>query len=197
MIEDVAERAFEPARRVVAAGRIPGAALGMVTADGRRSVRIAGMAALVPKPEPLTEEHWFDLASLTKVIATRDDPRARRTRRIELDRPSPMRSRTSCNTTSRRGRAEVTFRDCLAHRTSCRRSSRSTLCDDPARLRAFVLQRVWRARSAVYSDINFIFSGHRHRADHGGAFRWPLGRASLGPPPGLPSRPKPAPGAAG
>ena len=28
------------------------------------------MAALVPEPEPLTDDHWFDLASVSKVIAT-------------------------------------------------------------------------------------------------------------------------------
>ena len=70
MIEKVAERAFAPARAAIAEGRIPGAALGIVAADGSQAVRFAGMAALVPEPEELTIEHWFDLASLTKVIAT-------------------------------------------------------------------------------------------------------------------------------
>ena len=70
MIEEAAERAFAPARMAVGEGRVPGAAIGIVTADGRRAVRFAGMAALVPEPEPLTENHWFDLASVSKVIAT-------------------------------------------------------------------------------------------------------------------------------
>ena len=62
-------RAFAPAVRYVAEGRIPGATLGMVAADGRRWVTHIGMAALVPEPEPLTLDHWFDLASVSKVIA--------------------------------------------------------------------------------------------------------------------------------
>ncbi|HEX7695138.1 MAG TPA: serine hydrolase domain-containing protein, partial [Sphingomonas sp.] len=64
------EQAFAPAAAAVATGRIPGATLGMVAADGRRWVTHAGMAALVPEPEPLTLDHWFDLASVSKVIAT-------------------------------------------------------------------------------------------------------------------------------
>ena len=73
MIEDVARTGLRArARTAVAAGRIPGAALGVVAADGRRATRVAGMAALLPEPEALTEDHWFDLASVSKVIATTD-----------------------------------------------------------------------------------------------------------------------------
>ena len=48
---------FAPVEAAVAVGRIPGAALGLVTADGQSEVRFAGMAALVPEPEP----HVHDL----------------------------------------------------------------------------------------------------------------------------------------
>jgi len=82
------DRAFAPAANAVAEGRIPGAALGLVHADGRREVRHAGMAALVPTPEPLTQDHWFDLASLTKVIATTTIILTLAEQgQIELDRP--------------------------------------------------------------------------------------------------------------
>ena len=64
MIEELTHQAFAPAAAAVADGRIPGAALGVVAADGQRAVRVAGMAALLPEPEALTEEHWFDLASV-------------------------------------------------------------------------------------------------------------------------------------
>src|SRR5215212_3049432 len=70
MIEELADQAFAPAAAAIAEGRIPGATLGVVTADGRQAVRVAGMAALVPESEPLTAAHWFDLASVSKVIAT-------------------------------------------------------------------------------------------------------------------------------
>src|SRR3954471_23584240 len=88
MIEEAAELAFAPAREAVESGRIPGATLGLVAADGRRAVRLAGMAALVPEPETLTEAHWFDLASLTKVIATTPMILALAEQgRLDLDRP--------------------------------------------------------------------------------------------------------------
>ena len=70
MIEQYCDAAFAPAARAVADGRIPGAALGLVTADGRSAVRITGSAAIVPDREALTRDHWFDLASVSKVIAT-------------------------------------------------------------------------------------------------------------------------------
>jgi len=49
MIEEVARRAFAPAAEAVAEGRIPGATLGVVAADGRRATAFAGMAALQPE----------------------------------------------------------------------------------------------------------------------------------------------------
>ena len=48
MIEAAAEQAFAPAREAVAAGRIPGAALGVVSADGAKSVRVANAKAARP-----------------------------------------------------------------------------------------------------------------------------------------------------
>ena len=67
------ETIFEPARLAVAEGRIPGATLGLVTAKGERSVLTAGLAQREPESIPLHRTHWFDLASLTKVIFTTDN----------------------------------------------------------------------------------------------------------------------------
>ena len=66
----IADLAFAPAREAIAAGRIPGAALGVVTADGDRAVLHEGMAQLVPERRALNRETSFDLASLTKVMFT-------------------------------------------------------------------------------------------------------------------------------
>ena len=89
------ERAFAPAAEAVASARIPGATLGVVAADGRRWVTHTGMAALVPEPEPLTLDHWFDLASVSKVVATTTMIlRLADEGRIDLDaqhRPCPFR----------------------------------------------------------------------------------------------------------
>ncbi|HEX8535752.1 MAG TPA: serine hydrolase [Allosphingosinicella sp.] len=189
MIEEIADRAFAPAAASVAEGKIPGATLGIVTADGRRAVRVAGMAALVPDPEPLTEEHWFDLASVSKVIATTTMIlRLAEEGRIELDRPltdaiPDLRQYDIAGAAERR----LTFRDCLAHRTFLPAVEPIyTYGGDPARLRAFVLQREWRHGAPVYSDINYILLGIAIERITGRPLsEWPLGEGlSFGPPPG-------------
>jgi CubicO group peptidase (beta-lactamase class C family) len=183
------DRAFAPAAAAVADGRIPGATLGVVAADGRRAVRVAGMAALEPEAEVLTEQHWFDLASVSKVVAT--TPMILRLAdqgRLDVDRPltdaiPDLRQYDVAGAAERR----LTFRDCLGHRTFLPAVEPIyTYGDDPARLRAFVLQREWRQGPAVYSDINFILLGIVVERLTGASLRdWPLGEGlSYGPPPG-------------
>ncbi|MFN3728041.1 MAG: serine hydrolase domain-containing protein [Allosphingosinicella sp.] len=187
MIDEVAERAFGPARRAVADGRIPGATLGIVSADGRSAVRFIGMAALVPEPEPLTEDHWFDLASVSKVVATTTMVLSLAEQgRIDLDGPltdaiPDLRQYDVDGAAERR----LTFRDCLAHRTFLPAVEPIyTYGGDPDRLRAFVLQREWRHGPAVYSDINFILLGIAVERITGRSLReWPLGPGlGFGPP---------------
>lgn len=183
------DRAFSEAERYVGEGRIPGATLGIVTADGTWSVRVAGLAQRVPVVEPLTREHWFDLASVSKVIATtRFVLQLADEGRIDLDRPL-----TDAIPDLRQydvaGAAErwLTFRDCLVHRTFLPAVEPIyTYGDDPARLRAFVLQREWRQGPPVYSDINFILLGIAvERIIGAGLETLPLGPGlSWGPPPG-------------
>ena len=189
MTEELADQSFGPAREAVEQGRIPGAALGIVSADGRQAVRVAGMAALVPEPEALTEAHWFDLASVTKVIATTNMILTLAEEgRIDLDRPltdaiPDLRQYDVANAAER----ALTFRDCLAHRTFLPAVEPIyTYGDDPARLRAFVLQREWRRGEPCYSDINFILLGIAVERITGLPLSaWPLGPGlSFGPPPG-------------
>lgn len=189
MIQSVIDRAFAPAAAAVASGRIPGATLGLVSADGRRAVRVSGMAALVPETEELTEAHWFDLASLSKVIATTmmilDLAEAGK---IGLDDPlttaiPDLRQYDLENAAERR----LTFRDCLTHRTFLPAVEPIyTYGGDPARLRAFILQREWKHGPPVYSDINFILLGIAIERITGKPLSdWPLGEGlSFGPPPG-------------
>jgi len=183
------DRAFAPAATAIAEGRIPGAALGIVYADGRRAVRHAGMAALVPEPEVLTAEHWFDLASLSKVIATTTMILTLAEQgRIDLDRPltdaiPDLRQYDVAGAPERR----LTFRDCLTHDTFLPAVEPIYTYDgDPDRLRAFVLQREWKQGPPVYSDINFILLGIAFERLTGRSMRdWPLGEGlSYGPPPG-------------
>ncbi|MGN6818568.1 MAG: serine hydrolase domain-containing protein [Sphingomonas sp.] len=183
------EQAFAPAAAAVAAGRIPGATLGVVAADGRRWVTHAGMAALVPEPETLTLDHWFDLASVSKVVATTTMILALADQgRLDLDRPltdaiPDLRQYDVANATERK----LTFRDCLAHRSFLPAVEPIYIYgDDPQRLRAFVLQREWRHGPPVYSDINFILLGIAIERITGQPLSaWPLGTGlSYGPPPG-------------
>lgn len=189
MIDTIVERGFAPAAAAVSAGRIPGAALGIVTADDTRAVRLTGVAQRVPEEEPLTREHWFDLASVSKVIATTSFIlRLADEGQLDLDRPltdaiPDLRQYDVANAPERR----LTFRDCLVHRTFLPAVEPIyTYGDDPARLRAFVLQREWRHGPPVYSDINFILLGIAiERLTGAGLDAQPLGKGlSWGPPPG-------------
>jgi CubicO group peptidase (beta-lactamase class C family) len=143
----------------------------------------------VPEPEPVTQGHWFDLASLTKVIATTPMILTLAEQgRIDLDRPltdaiPDLRQYDVANAAERR----LTFRDCLAHRTFLPAVEPIyTYGGDPDRLRAFVLQREWRHGPPVYSDINFILLGIAIERLTGRPLRdWPLGDGlRYGPPPG-------------
>jgi CubicO group peptidase (beta-lactamase class C family) len=147
------------------------------------------MAALLPEPETLTEDHWFDLASVSKVIATTTMILTLAEEgRIDLDRPltdaiPDLRQYDVANAPER----TLTFRDCLAHRTFLPAVEPIyTYGGDPERLRAFVLQREWRRGPPVYSDINFILLGIAVERITGAPLAaWPLGPGlSFGPPPG-------------
>ncbi len=198
MIDQVADRAFAPAREGVAAGQIPGAMLGLVDADGRSAVRVAGHAALEPAPEELTLAHWFDLASVSKVIATTSMIlELAEQGRLHLDQPiaeiiPDLRQYDVAGAPERR----LTFRDCLAHRTFLPAVEPIyTYGGDPQRLRAFVLQREWRHGPAVYSDINFILLGIAiERITGRGLDGWPGGTWPIGP--GLSFGPPPGPAVA-
>ncbi|MEF2073908.1 serine hydrolase domain-containing protein [Consotaella aegiceratis] len=160
-VEVLCDRAYAPVQAAIDEGRIPGGVLGLVDRDGHRAVRIAGAAQIVPHHRPMRREIWFDLASLTKVIFT--TPRIlafAETGRIDLDAPLtralPDLRQHDMNAWER----QVTFRQCLGHQTAFPAVEPIyTYGDDPARLRAFVLQHAWRPGPTVYSDINFILLG--------------------------------------
>ncbi|TPI23678.1 serine hydrolase [Mesorhizobium sp. B3-2-1] len=155
------DRAYAPLEAAVTAKRIPGGVLGIVDKSGDRIVRAIGSAQLVPEPRPMQENTWFDLASLTKVIFT--TPRILALAQdgvIDLDAPLisvlPDLRQYDANAWERK----VTFRQCLGHQTPFPAVEPIyTYGRDPELLRAFILQREWRARDPVYSDINFILLG--------------------------------------
>ncbi len=160
----LADHAFAPVAAAVEAGAIPGATLGLVTADGGRAVRLGGRAAIVPSPRPVGRSTWWDIASLTKVLLTApaalrlvetgeadlDDPLARHLPDLgQYQSPAPVRL--------------VTLRDCLAHRSFLPAVAPIYTWDsDPDRLRGRILQHDWgsdRGAPPVYSDINYILLG--------------------------------------
>ncbi len=63
-------RVTQVAKREIAAGHVPGAVI-LVGHQGRIVYRKAfGLRAVEPCPQPMTVDTIFDLASLTKVVAT-------------------------------------------------------------------------------------------------------------------------------
>lgn len=188
MIADVAARAFEAVKPYLERG-IPCAALGLATASGERAVVLAGDAAILPEREALTREHWFDLASLTKVIATTPMVlELAEQGRLDLDdflttAIPDLRQYDEVCAPERR----LTFRDCLAHRTHLPAVfPLYTYGSDPERLKAFVLQHAWPPGPSVYSDLNFILLGIAVERLTGRPLRdWQLGHGlSYGPPSG-------------
>jgi CubicO group peptidase (beta-lactamase class C family) len=171
-----------------AIGPVPGAVLGVITAAGDRAVQVLGHAQTVPEPVAMQRGTWFDLASLTKVIFTTSAIlRLVAAGRIALDDALtvavPDLRQYDPNAAERR----LTFRQCLAHQTHLPAvEPLYTYGQDPATLRAFILQRVWQAGPPVYSDINFMLLGI--------AIERLTGRcmADQTLPPGLTFRPDPA-----
>ncbi|KRA51474.1 serine hydrolase domain-containing protein [Devosia sp. Root635] len=160
-LEQRFDSAFAPLAEAIAAGKIPGGVLGMVDAAGQRVTRAIGEAQKIPASRPMTEETWFDLASLTKVLFT--TPRIlalAEAGRIDLDAPLTSAIPDFAQYNPDNWQRKVTFRQCLGHQTPFPGVfPLYTHGDDPNRLRHFVLQRDWPAGPAVYSDINYILLG--------------------------------------
>lgn len=155
------ERAFAPLEASIAAKRIPGGVLGIVDAGGERAVRSIGAAQIVPDRRPMTDDTWFDLASLTKVIFTTTRILAHAAAgRIDLDAPLVTVIPDFVQYNLDNWQRKVTFRQCLGHQTPFPGVfPLYTYGSDPNLLRAFLLQHDWPAGPAVYSDLNFILLG--------------------------------------
>jgi len=159
--EHLADRAFAPVAAALQARRIPGAVLGVLQ-DGRRALRYAGFAQIVPQPVAMTAKTVFDLASLTKVLHTTHTV-MRRVEQNQLSLESPLgellpdlRQYEVASAVER----ALTVRQCLTHQTHLPAvEPLYTYGQNPATLRAFILQRSWGAGPPVYSDINFMLLG--------------------------------------
>ena len=159
-MHDFATRAFAPVATAIAEGRIPGAVLG-VLGQGRHIVH-AGRASVTPSERAMRADTMFDLASLTKPIFTTTAILGFVAQgRIGLDDTlasviPDLRQYEVKDAPERR----LTFRQCLAHQTHLPAvEPLYTYGQDPATLRAHVVQRDWKAGPPVYSDINFLLLG--------------------------------------
>ncbi|WP_322097676.1 serine hydrolase domain-containing protein [Pelagibius sp. Alg239-R121] len=143
-------------------GSMSGGVLGFILQDGSRITRATGHAQLVPEPRPMTEDIWFDLASVSNVIfATERILSHARNGRIDHDAPLvtliPDLHLYHPDTAREQ---QFTVRQCLGYQTGLLPVFPIyTYGSDPDRLRAFVLQHEWPRRSAAYSCINFILIG--------------------------------------
>jgi CubicO group peptidase (beta-lactamase class C family) len=159
-VEDILAAAAGPVAQAVG-GPIPGAVLGVVTADGVRAVRAFGLAQREPTAATMQRGTWFDLASLTKVLFT--TPAVLQLvaqERIGLDDKLVIAIPDLRQYDANAAERQLTFRQCLSHTTHLPAvEPLYTYGQDPQTLRAFIMQRVWRPGPAVYSDINFMLLG--------------------------------------
>lgn len=159
-IDEIVADAIDPVARAVA-GQIPGAVLGIVTTAGDRAVRVLGQAQCEPTSVAMRRGTWFDLASLTKVLFTTPTIlRLVADGRIALDDALVVAIPDLRQYDPQAAERQLTFRQCLGHQTHLPAvEPLYTYGQDPATLRAFILQRVWQAGPPVYSDINFMLLG--------------------------------------
>ncbi|MBI5386873.1 MAG: beta-lactamase family protein [Verrucomicrobia bacterium] len=141
----------------IAEKRLPGAVL-WLERDGVAYRRAYGQRAVTPKPEAMTEDTIFDLASLTKVVATAPCVmRLIEDGKVKLDAPV----REYIPEFRRDGKDAITVRQLLTH-TSGLRSGLGRSVNGPNAAISFACQEKTNSvpgTAFVYSDINFILLG--------------------------------------
>lgn len=144
----------------IEAGRIPGAVIVMGDADHVFYRKAFGRRAIVPAPEAMSVDTEFDLASLTKVIATTTAiMQLTEQGHIKLDAPVAR----YWPAFAAHGKQAITVRQLLAH-TSGLRPDLAVLPHRPGRrsvLRAIAAEKLESAPGdrVIYSDLNFVVLG--------------------------------------
>jgi uncharacterized protein YbbC (DUF1343 family) len=147
-------------REAIADKKLPGAVVLVGRGDRIVYQKAIGQRALVPSPEPMTTDTIFDLASLTKVVATTtsvmilvEQGKIRLSDRVAAYVPG----------FERYGKADITIRHLLTHVSGLRPDV--DLADPwtgSDRAIALAIEEVPTARPGerfVYSDINFFLLG--------------------------------------
>ena len=157
----IPERTREVLARAVER-QLPGAALGVVTADGRADTLVLGQAAREPGPLALEEDLFWDLASLTKPLFTaREVLRGVEEGLLDLDDTLgthlPDLAWMGDPTLKTR-----TLRDLLTHTAGLPAWAPLYTWGDAPLIRARVLQEPWpltEPGEVVYSDLGYVLLG--------------------------------------
>ena len=158
----IPQRTRQILESAVRSGGLPGAALGVVDAAGKRDTLVLGHAQLQPQKIELEVDFSFDLASLTKPLFTaRTVIRAAEQGRLDLDDPvashlpdlgwmqdTPLKTRT--------------LRQLLTHTAGLPAWVPLYTWGSADTIRARFLQEPWTLQEAgevVYSDLGYILLG--------------------------------------
>ena len=161
---EIDARRFAPigqgARQEIAAGHVPGAVI-LVGHRGKTVYRKAfGLRALTPRALPMKVDTIFDLASLTKVVATTTAVMVLVDRGlIHLDKPAAA----YWPAFGANGKGGITIRQLMTHTSGLRAgvASRPHWSDYDGAMEAIALDHPVRAPGTMfnYSDVNFITLG--------------------------------------
>lgn len=147
-------------REEIASGRLPGAVI-LVGHQGRIAYRRAfGLRSVTPRPQPMTSDTVFDVASLTKVVATTTAVmQLVEQSRLDLNRPAAA----YWPEFGQNGKNRITIRQLLTHTSGLRPevNSRVSWWGYEGALAAIVADRPVNPPGAGfrYSDVNFIVLG--------------------------------------
>jgi CubicO group peptidase (beta-lactamase class C family) len=159
---------FDPAKlaqmdaeigQAIAEHRLPGGVL-WLESKGKSYHKAFGQRALLPKPEPMTEDTIFDIASLTKVVATAPAVMVLLERgKVDLDTPAFA----YLPELAGGGKERITLRHLLTHTSGLGRTLRggpdwSNRKKAGEMLRAEPLDHP-PGSAFLYSDLNFIVLG--------------------------------------
>ncbi len=181
------ERARALLEKAIAAGRLPGAVVAAVRADGRREVAALGRLALEPEPEPARGGAYYDLASLTKVLfSVPEILRAAEDGLLDLDDPLRRHLPEAAWMQPTPNWADKTLRELLIHAAGLPAWAPLFTWGEGDGLKARVLQEAWPLGAPVYSDLGYVLLGLVLERVRGR----PLSAFSL--PEGLSWRPDPA-----
>jgi CubicO group peptidase (beta-lactamase class C family) len=145
--------------QAIAQGQLPGGVL-WLECRGSSYHKAYGRRAVVPRPEPMTEDTVFDVASLTKVLATAPAVMVLHERgRLHLDAPITA----YLPGFNGGGREAITLRHLLTHTSGFNRALRRNpdWSDVKAVLDTLGAEPLAHAPGTicVYSDLNFIILG--------------------------------------